>query len=231
MTSPIKTLVCLRGVSGSGKSTLAKILTFGHPHGVSFSTDEFFVGPDGIYRFDPTLLTPAHAWNLQRAKHAMQRSIPLVVVDNTNIELWEFKPYCELAVLHGYAISFQEPKTPWWAARDVSTLARRNIHNIDQDRISAMLLRWNKSLPTADWTVELVLASSRPKPLYKKPYDNQNGERASWGIPSHSNTDNSQSFRHSQSSPQTRNGLSSRGDRSDNWRRDNRGQKEEGGRY
>lgn len=75
-----------------------------------FSTDDFFkLGGDGSYRFDPSKLGAAHAWNLRRAVSAMESAIPVVVIDNTNTQAWEMRPYAEAALAHGYTVRTVPP--------------------------------------------------------------------------------------------------------------------------
>ena len=65
-----KVLIVMRGPSGSGKSTLAKRLAGNN--GLILSTDDFFMTPDGEYKFDPKLLRTYHGLNQERAKTAME---------------------------------------------------------------------------------------------------------------------------------------------------------------
>jgi len=41
-------------------------------HGCVLSTDDYFISPNGEYRFDRNLLTEAHAWNRSRAERALK---------------------------------------------------------------------------------------------------------------------------------------------------------------
>ncbi len=75
----------MRGVPGSGKSTKAKKLA--GQNGVVFSTDDFFI-KNGQYVYDPKFIGENHEKNIKRAIEAMQKSINLIVIDNTNIKLW-----------------------------------------------------------------------------------------------------------------------------------------------
>jgi len=36
-----------------------------------------------------------------------------VIIDNTNLESWEMKPYMLMALDYGYEIEIMEPNTPW----------------------------------------------------------------------------------------------------------------------
>lgn len=134
----MKKMVIMRGLPGSGKSTLASGL------GVVYSTDDFFVGGDGVYRFDPAKLGEAHAWNQVRMREALRGEGP-VVVDNTNIRLWEMAPYVAMAEEAGWAVEVAAPSTPW--ARDPVECARRNSHGVPLATIERMLAAWESDIP------------------------------------------------------------------------------------
>uniref|UniRef100_A0A3B4VLE3 NEDD4 binding protein 2 n=1 Tax=Seriola dumerili TaxID=41447 RepID=A0A3B4VLE3_SERDU len=107
-----KVLVLLRGAPGSGKSTKARALLEHNPGGVILSTDDYFTR-HGEYQFDPTALGEAHEWNHNQAKEAFERGTNPIIIDNTNMQGWEMKPYVVQALKHGYKVLFQEPDT-WW---------------------------------------------------------------------------------------------------------------------
>lgn len=133
----------MRGPSGSGKSTLARDLLHRRlaESGVSgvdgqawlsrafmFSTDDFFAGLDAetgreVYSFDFKALKRNHEQNQARCALAMELGVSPLVIDNTNTQLWEMRPYVELAQQHGYrveivdALQFQEV--------DLATLKQR----------------------------------------------------------------------------------------------------------
>ncbi|KAI4875401.1 hypothetical protein NFI96_006312 [Prochilodus magdalenae] len=105
-------LVLMRGVPGSGKSTLAKKILSSGPNGLILSTDDYFFQEDR-YSFDPALLGKAHDWNQRRARDAMLSGCSPVIIDNTNVQAWEMKPYVTLALEFGYRVEFAEPDTSW----------------------------------------------------------------------------------------------------------------------
>lgn len=146
-----KTLIILRGLPGSGKSTLAKQLGEG---GVVYSTDDFFM-VDGEYKFDPKKLGGYHADNVRRAERAMIEGITPVVVDNTNVSMYEFKNYIKLANEYGYKVEIHEPDTEW--KFDADELARRNTHGVPKEVIEKMIQRWDH-----DVTPEKAVVSIAP---------------------------------------------------------------------
>ncbi|KFV43033.1 NEDD4-binding protein 2-like 2 [Gavia stellata] len=107
-----KLLLILRGLPGSGKSTLSRILLGQSCDGIVFSTDDYFRQQDG-YTYNAAQLGDAHDWNQKRAKQAMEQGKSPVIIDNTNTQAWEMKPYVEVALEKGYRVEFHEPDT-WW---------------------------------------------------------------------------------------------------------------------
>ncbi|MGH0159079.1 UNVERIFIED_CONTAM: hypothetical protein FKN15_037164 [Acipenser sinensis] len=107
-----KVLVLLRGAPGSGKSTLARNLLEQNPTGVILSTDDYFLC-DGHYQYDRSALGEAHEWTQKRAKETFKQGLSPIIIDNTNIQGWEMKPYVALALQYNYKVMFREPDT-WW---------------------------------------------------------------------------------------------------------------------
>ncbi|NXJ02968.1 N4BP2 protein, partial [Psophia crepitans] len=147
-------LVLLRGVPGSGKSYLARTLLEDNPGGIILSTDDYFY-KHGQYHYDPNCLGEAHDWNRKRAKEAFEMRISPIIIDNTNIEAWEMKPYVTLAQQFKYKVMFREPDT-WWKFKP-KELERRNIHGVSKEKIKRMLERYERCL-----SVSSILNSSVP---------------------------------------------------------------------
>jgi len=151
------TLILMRGVSGSGKSTLAEKICAEQSFAVIVSTDDYFV-VEGEYRFDPKKLGEYHAANVSRTEDAMVERCPCVIVDNTNTQAWEMKPYVELAVKHGYSVKIVEPEPVTF-----DELMARQAFRADQNKalpaevVQRMLSRYEHNV-----TVETILASKRP---------------------------------------------------------------------
>jgi len=105
---PTPTLLLLRGLPGAGKTTLARTLLelTGDRHLVAMmAADDFFVGDDGVYRFDASRLSEAHESCRQKTEMAMGMGIPLVIVHNTFSRNWEMAAYRELAVENDYRLT------------------------------------------------------------------------------------------------------------------------------
>ncbi|XP_027754098.1 NEDD4-binding protein 2-like 2 [Empidonax traillii] len=134
-----KFLLILRGLPGSGKSTLSRILLGQSCDGVVLSTDDYFRQWDG-YTYNAAQLGDAHEWNQKRAKQAMEQGRSPVIIDNTNTQAWEMKPYVEVALEKGYRVEFHEPDT-WWKF-DPEELEKRNKHGVTREKIAQMLERY-----------------------------------------------------------------------------------------
>ncbi|NXS31905.1 N4BP2 protein, partial [Pomatostomus ruficeps] len=142
-------LVLLRGVPGSGKSYLARNLLEDNPGGIILSTDDYFY-KNGQYYYDPDCLGEAHDWNRKRAKEAFEMRISPIIIDNTNIQAWEMKPYVTLAQQFKYKVMFREPDT-WWKFKP------KELESVSKEKIKRMLERFERCL-----TVRSILDSSVP---------------------------------------------------------------------
>uniref|UniRef100_UPI00398E480F NEDD4-binding protein 2 isoform X2 n=1 Tax=Pristiophorus japonicus TaxID=55135 RepID=UPI00398E480F len=151
---PARVLFLMRGLPGSGKSTLARMLVQQGPNGMIFSTDEYFC-QNGHGQFDPSLIGEAHEWNQKRAKEAMEKGYSPVIIDNTNTQAWEMKPYIAMAFKHNYKVVFREPDT-WWKFKP-RELERRNIHGVSKEKIKAILEHYERHV-----TVSTIMMSSQP---------------------------------------------------------------------
>ncbi|XP_070613172.1 NEDD4-binding protein 2 isoform X2 [Erythrolamprus reginae] len=154
-------LVLLRGLPGSGKSYLARVLLEDNPCGIILSTDDYFCQKNGQYQFDADCLADAHDWNWKRAKEAFEKRITPIIIDNTNTQAWEMKPYITLSQQHKYKVVFREPNT-WWKFKP-KELERRNVHGVSKEKIKRMLERYEHCL-----TANSILNSSISDDVRKK---------------------------------------------------------------
>lgn len=145
-----KVVILLRGLPGSGKSTLAKSIlerTIGYnPETVRkhiLSTDDFFVR-NGVYDYQPQKISEAHGWNHQRAFNVMSKGYSPVIIDNTNTQMWEMKPYASMATDFGYILEILEPDTHW--CYNERELEKRNTHGVSKKTIQSMLDRYEKNV-------------------------------------------------------------------------------------
>ncbi|XP_078800014.1 NEDD4-binding protein 2 isoform X1 [Oryzias latipes] len=163
-----KVLVLLRGAPGSGKSTLARAFLEQNPGGAILSTDDYFLR-NGEYRFDPTVLGEAHEWNHKRAKEAFERGTNPIIIDNTNMQGWEMKPYVAQALKHGYKVLFKEPDT-WWKNKP-RELERRTAHNVVVETIRRMLSGYERFV-----TVQSIMGALMPERKQHIPQENKPSE-------------------------------------------------------
>lgn len=145
-------LILMRGVSGSGKSTLAREIASRHEGAVILSTDDFFM-VEGQYVFNPQKIAQNHGKNQDRARKAMQEKVPCVIIDNTNTQAWEMKPYVLAAIEFGYQVEIHEPEPV-----SIDEIMRRQAQREDSNKslplevVKRMLARYER-----DVTVESIL--------------------------------------------------------------------------
>ena len=134
----------MQGVSGSGKSTYVKENL---PRAVIFSADNYFLR-NGEYKFDPKKLTEAHQWCMRQFTEAClflanhpDAEPNLLVVDNTNTQLWEMAPYVQVAAAMGAEVEVIR------CVVDPHLAARRNAHGVPETAVNGMHKRLEKPLP------------------------------------------------------------------------------------
>lgn len=93
----MKQIYVLQGVSGSGKSTWAKVRAYeaikqGRTVAIC-SADMFFEDALGVYTFDASKLSEAHAACFRDYIGAVTSDVDLIIVDNTNTTTMEVSPY------------------------------------------------------------------------------------------------------------------------------------------
>uniref|UniRef100_A0A6V7L1S7 Smr domain-containing protein n=1 Tax=Bracon brevicornis TaxID=1563983 RepID=A0A6V7L1S7_9HYME len=145
-----KILILLRGLPGSGKSHLSRQLIANNvsdpcPDNFTFSTDDYFIKLGrGVYQFDARKLEEAHVFNQTRVFTAMRKGLTPIIIDNTNTQAWEMRPYAAKAVEYGYIVETLEPNTPW--AFNPKELAKKNVHGVPRNKIEAMLDRFEHGI-------------------------------------------------------------------------------------
>nr|XP_045622312.1 NEDD4-binding protein 2-like 1 [Procambarus clarkii] len=119
-------MVLMRGLLGSGKFTLA--IKQKGTTGVILSTDSYFYNTRGKYGYDPSRIGDAHQWNKQREHQKLQDGKTSIILDNTNLQTLEMKPYVKLGLQYDYEVDILDADTPWKLNPD--ELARRNSHGV-----------------------------------------------------------------------------------------------------
>lgn len=144
----------MRGISGAGKSTYAKKLrNEAHARGETpmiVSADEFFVGYDGCYKFDPTKLGEAHKWCMQHFLRLLQDKVGPIIVDNTNIYVEDIAPYVAVGEAMGYDVEIVQVNV------DPMLAAKRNVHGVPQQKVYEMCRMLGATKLPRRWNVTQV---------------------------------------------------------------------------
>jgi predicted kinase len=136
------TLILMQGLPGSGKSTLAKEIieefkkTQDHlawgP--VICSADDYWIQPDGSYKFDKEKVPDNHYACMRKFCRSVALCNP-IIVDNTNTTYEEMLPYIQFGKAYGLKIVV--------ILCDISVRIsfRRNTHNVPLTTIENMDFR------------------------------------------------------------------------------------------
>lgn len=134
------------GISGSGKSTKAQELAEdAKAQGLSVeihSTDNYFVGADGEYRFNPEELSYNHGLNLTAFEQSCEDGVDVVICDNTNLRHVHRWPYIKAALDNGYEVELIEVGD--LSPESLRKCASRNVHGLNQGMINAQCRNYQK---------------------------------------------------------------------------------------
>jgi predicted kinase len=67
----------------------------------------------------------------------MKQQKELIIIDNTNIKLWEMRRYVEAAIENGYEVQIKMPETDW--AFNYKKCAKKNSHGVPEDTLKNMV--------------------------------------------------------------------------------------------
>jgi NEDD4-binding protein 2 len=131
-----KQIKVMRGIPGSGKSTLAKeIAQEALERGelpIICSADDYFIGADGVYRFNAVKLGEAHKACMRKFLLALQDEMSPVIVDNTNINLEDLAPYVAVGQAFDYEVEILQVNTP------IEVAVGRNVHGVGESSVRSM---------------------------------------------------------------------------------------------
>lgn len=134
----MKKVIIMRGWPGTGKSTLAKCIK----DAVVVSADNFFInGRTGEYKYYPDLIKNAHQSCKDHFFRCCSENINPIVVDNTNINVRQYRFYEDVAHEYGYKVyQLVAPKENHNNGLDMSAEAcyKRNVHNVPLATIERM---------------------------------------------------------------------------------------------
>jgi predicted ABC-type ATPase len=152
----MKKVIILSGVSGCGKSTIAHSFVpddkYRDGAGKAIvSADHFFIR-DGVYQFDPSKLSQAHATCFRKFLSYLQLDVSLVIVDNTNTTEAEISPYYLAAQAFEYQCEIMtvstDDKDLFVRESNIKKCAERNSHGVPEGVIRAQAKRlYNRKLP------------------------------------------------------------------------------------
>ncbi|XP_055792853.1 NEDD4-binding protein 2-like 1 isoform X2 [Salvelinus fontinalis] len=135
-----KKLIILRGLPGVGKTTRAKNLCDEYARlGLEaeiFSTDRYHESTN----YTKGNFQRNHQRNREDVFKALNRGVDLIIVDNTNISLWEMWPYIHMGMRQGdYYITMMElPKN----YISINKLYSRCRHKIPKRKFRSFEARW-----------------------------------------------------------------------------------------
>lgn len=138
-------LILVRGLQSSGKTTFAKMLKEARERqfdrdAFHYEADDWFRKPDGSYSFNAADLPKAHDWCRNATREALTGKVfpATVIVSNTFSQMWELKPYIEMAEEFGAKLTILTVET----TLTDDELAARNANNCPVEAIARVRNRW-----------------------------------------------------------------------------------------
>jgi predicted kinase len=122
-------LILIRGLPGAGKSTLAKKLK--KPSWKHFEADMYHI-QDGVYKFEMSRLSEAHAWCFDEASNAIREG-NTVIVSNTFTTIRELQSYLNMA---------EDYNVPVEVIHCTGNFT--SIHDVPELALQKMASRWQK---------------------------------------------------------------------------------------
>ena len=137
----------MRGLPYSGKSTKARELA--SEHGQIHSANDYFM-VNGVYRYDVRQIRQAHEGNMEAFKKSLEEKVPVVIYDNCNVRIWEFKDCISLAKQFGYEVEIL--MMPHHLG--LKSYREANWRNIPHDKFMTMYQRFeNFTLLIPDYVI------------------------------------------------------------------------------
>lgn len=131
-------IIIMRGLPGCGKTTYIKN---NFPNAIVCSADHYFIDEEGNYKFDGSKIGEAHRECQSKFLDMLDMIFDHLIVDNTNLSLWEMAYYIGLANVYNIPVEIHRIDAP------IEVCAKRNVHGVSEDKIRSMAARMEKVLP------------------------------------------------------------------------------------
>lgn len=135
------TLIILCGISGSGKSTLARA----YSGALVISTDDFLYEDDGTYLFTSERLLSAISKTQSLFTAALSASVPLIVLDNTNLKQRLIQEAGDGALLAGFEVILDV-----FQMTQPLSFYERNLHGLPRASLERQAAQWMRVVSTLD---------------------------------------------------------------------------------
>ena len=134
----VMNVLIYRGPSGSGKSTHAvTVKNYCRENDLSItycSADDYFLDESFEYKFKPHKISHAHEYCYNRFVSAIGARKDWIIVDNTNLALWEIMPYLQLANYYRAEIHIIQFDAPW------QVRMANQMHDLPQKKLAQQKL-------------------------------------------------------------------------------------------
>lgn len=138
-----KTMFIMRGLPGSGKSEIARNMkqVYGDL-AVICSADDLRLNEQGEYIWKMEEYEETHSKCNKKASRTCEDGIPVVVIDNTNVDSRKLSKYITIAHNTGYHVVLVEPRT-WWKY-NITELVLRNQHSVNEDTLRDQMSKFKQ---------------------------------------------------------------------------------------
>lgn len=121
-----------RGVSGAGKSKHATKYREFTPRHIAYCSADIHRYVDGVYRFDPKDNSPHKKCFANFLEYVSSTNYDEIIIDNTNIQLWEFASYYKIAEHYDWEVEILN------FVCNPALAAARTSHNVPSQTIFRM---------------------------------------------------------------------------------------------
>lgn len=108
--------------------------------------------------FDKGRLQAAHQWCRQRFECALSQGVPLVLVDNTNSQAWEYQYYKRQAKRRGYQLAVLELGCD--GEQHARQLCARSAHQVPWEVVVRMMQQWETDVDAVILPIQRLAATS-----------------------------------------------------------------------